>query len=162
MASVLRKKGCSRIPMTPIPNLWLWWYDTLWAVLLLLRGRGQLSYWVVMQRSLEAKRRVFVYTLRPAKQPSRRGKRLSWRQSSKGHACSCTVEVRRLWGKDVGGCHISIWLPLRWEKHFSTSLPMKRAQHESPGLNPSPKTELNSEVFERNNEHYSLQAKGTN
>lgn len=100
---------------------------TLWAALLLLRGRGQLSYSVVMQCSCKAKRHVFVHTLRPAKQPSRRGKRLSWRQSTEGHACSCSVEVRMLWGQDhVGGCHVSIWLPLGWEKHFSTLLPMKR------------------------------------
>lgn len=45
-------------------------------------------------------------------------------------------------------------------QHFTSH--EERAQHESPRLNPSPKTELNSEVFERNNEHYSLQAEGTN
>lgn len=61
MASVLRKMGSPRIPTTPIPDLWSWWYATLWAALLLLRGRGQLSS-VVMQRSLEAKRHMFLYT----------------------------------------------------------------------------------------------------
>lgn len=64
-----------------------WWCSTLW----------------------KPRDTCFCTHIETCKTAFKEGKKWSWRQSSKGHACSCSMEVRRLLGQDhVGGCHVSI------------------------------------------------------